>query len=169
VARWLAGNSLNGPNKVVLTESRARAYFNYADMTNAVGQTMLYDDTVKATVTGIVKDLDEITDFTFKEFISLPTYTQQLKGIHGWSEWGNVNSASQFFVQLKKGVDSSKINKQLAVVRKKNEKQAYLATDHFLQALSDIHFNSDFDTFDHRQGHKPTLYGLLAVATFLYC
>jgi predicted permease len=167
---WLAGspaNSLDGPNKVVLTESRARTYFNFGDITNAIGQTMLYDDTVKATVTGIVKDRDEITDFTFKEFISLPTYTQQLKGIHGWDEWGNVNSASQFFVQLKKGADSSTINKQLAVVRKKNEKQAYLSTDHFLQALNDIHFNSDFDTFDHRQGHKPTLYGLLAVATFL--
>jgi hypothetical protein len=55
----------------------------------------------------------------------------------------------------------------LAVVRKKNEKHAYLATDHFLQPLSDIHFNSDFDAYDHRQGHKPTLYGLLAVAAFL--
>ena len=168
--QWLGGspgNSLDGPNKVVLTETRARMYFTYTNITNAIGQTIVYDDTVKATVTGIVKDLDEITDFTFKEFISLPTYTQQLKGIHGWSEWGSVNSASQFFVQLKKGVDTSKVNKQLSVVRKKNEKQAYLATDHFLQPLNDIHFNSDFDTFDHRQGHKPTLYGLLAVATFL--
>jgi putative ABC transport system permease protein len=168
--RWLAGspdNSLDAPNKVVLTESRARTYFNYTDITNAIGQTIVYDDTVKATVTGIVKDLDEITDLTFKEFISLPTYTEQLKEMHGWREWGNVNSASQFFIQLTKGVDSSKINKQLAVVRKKNEKKAYLATDHFLQPLNDIHFNSDFDSFGHRQAHKPTLYGLLAVAAFL--
>ena len=168
--RWLAGspdNSLDAPNKVVLTESRARTYFNYTDITNAIGQTIVYDDTVKATVTGIVKDLDEITDLTFKEFISLPTYTEQLKEMHGWREWGNVNSASQFFIQLTKGVDSSKINKQLTVVRKKNEKKAYLATDHFLQPLNDIHFNSDFDSFGHRQAHKPTLYGLLAVAAFL--
>jgi len=168
--QWLRGsadNSLSGPNKVVLTESRARSYFNYENIGNAVGQTIIYDDSVKATVTGIVKDLNEITDFTFKEFISLPTYDEQLRKIHGWSEWGGVNSASQFFVQLKKGVDSSRINKQLAAVRKKNEKQAYLATDHFLQPLNDIHFNSDFDAFDHRQAHKPTLYGLLAVAVFL--
>jgi len=168
--QWLGGspdNSLNGPNKVVLTESRAKTYFNFPDIGNAIGQTIIYDDSVKATVTGVVKDLDEITDLNFKEFISLPTYSEQLKKIHGWSEWGSVNSASQFFIQLKKGVDSSKVNKQLAVVRKKNEKQAYLATDHFLQPLSDIHFNSSFDTFGHRQGHRPTLYGLLAVAAFL--
>src|SRR5690349_12734318 len=168
--QWLGGsadNSLNGPNKVVLTESRARNYFNYDNITNAIGQTIIYDDSVKATVTGIVRDIDEITDLTFKEFISLPTFSQQLKNVHGWNEWGSVNSASQFFVQLKKGIDTSGINKQLAAVRKKNEKQAYLATDHFLQPLNDIHFNSSFDVFDHRQGHKPTLYGLLAVAAFL--
>ena len=168
--QWLAGspgNSLNSPNKVVLTESRARTYFNYSDIGTAIGQTIIYDDSVKATVTGIVKDLREVTDFTFKEFISLATFSEQLKKLNGWSEWGSVNSASQFFVQLKKGTDSSHINKQLAAVRKKNEKHAYLSTDHFLQPLSDIHFNSDFDAFDHRQGHKPTLYGLLAVAVFL--
>jgi len=86
---WLGGspdNLLNSPNKVVLTESRARTYFNYADITNAIGQTIVYDDTVKATVAGIVKDLNEITDFTFKEFISLPTFSEQLKKIHGWGE-----------------------------------------------------------------------------------
>src|SRR5262249_46733583 len=39
--QWLGGspgNSLDGPNKVVLTESRARTYFNYTDITNAIGQ-----------------------------------------------------------------------------------------------------------------------------------
>jgi len=168
--QWLGGspdNLLNSPNKVVLTESRARTYFNYADITSAIGQIIIYDDTVKATVAGIVKDLNEITDFTFKEFISLPTFSEQLKKTHGWGDWGNVSSSSQFFILLKKGVDSTHINKQLAAVRKKNEQHAYLATDHFLQPLSDIHFNSSFDAFDHRQAHKPTLYGLLAVAAFL--
>src|ERR1043166_3949966 len=168
--QWVEGsadNSLNGPNKVVLTESRARGYFNYEDISKAIGQTIIYDDSVKATVTGIVKDVNQITDLTFKEFISLSTFSEQLKSEHGWSEWGSVNAASQFFVQLKKGVDSARINKQLAAVRKKNEKHACLATDHFLQPLNDIHFNADFDAFDKRQGHKPTLYGLLAVAAFL--
>src|SRR5205814_8203121 len=85
----------------------------------------------------------------------------------GWDEWGSISSSSQFFVKLRRGVDTAQINKQLAAVRKKNEKNAYLSTEHFLQPLDDIHFNSDFDAFDHRQAHKPTLYGLLAVAAFL--
>src|SRR4030095_14228963 len=60
-----------------------------------------------------------------------------------------------------------KIDQQLKEMRNKHKKDAYLATDHFLQPLNDIHFNSEFDAFDQRQGHKPTLYGLLAVAAFL--
>ena len=167
---WLAGspdNSLIGPNKVVLTESVARSCFPFVDISNAMGKTIVYDDSIPATVTGIVKDFNEVTDFTFKEFISLPTISEQLKRENGYGEWGSVSSSSQFFVELENNIDTTQVNKQLAVVRKKNEKNAYLSTEHFLQPLNDIHFNSDFDAFGHRQAHKPTLYGLLAVAAFL--
>src|SRR4029453_7524704 len=115
---WLAGSpdhSLTEPNKVVLTESRARTYFPYSDIRNAIGQTIIYDDSVKATVTGIVKDLDEITDFTFKEFISISTFIEQLKKINGWDEWGSVSSSSQFFIKLRKDADTAQINKQLGI------------------------------------------------------
>src|SRR5436190_16305305 len=80
--QWLAGspdNALREPNKVVLTESRGKLYFAYFNARDVIGQTIIYDDSVKTTVAGIVKDLNEITDFTFKEFISLSTFTEQLK------------------------------------------------------------------------------------------
>ncbi len=167
---WTAGspvNAMNEPNKVVLTESRAREYFSFHDIKEVIGQTIIYDDTITATVSGIVKDLDEVTDLVSKEFVSLPTFINQLKQNNGWDEWGSVTSATQFLIKLKKGVNATSINNQLAAIRKKHEKEAYLATEHFLQPLSDIHFNSDFDAFDQREGHKPTLYGLLVVAAFL--
>ena len=167
---WLAGSpatAVNEPNKVVLTESRAKEYFAFNDIKDAIGQTIIYDDSVTATVSGIVKDLEQITDLVSKEFVSLSTFIDQLKQNNGWDEWGSVTSSTQFLVKLKKGVDPKGINAQLVALRKKHEKEAYLATDHFLQPLSDIHFNSDFDAFDQRQGHRPTLYGLLAVAAFL--
>src|SRR6185503_4258295 len=153
--------------KVVLTESRAKNYFSFPDISQAIGQTIIYNDTVNLSVTGIVKDLNEVTDIVSKEFVSLSTYSESLKKNHGWDSWGSVSSSSQFLIKLKKGIDTATINKQLAVLRKKHEKNSYLATDHFLQPLSDIHFNSDFDAFDQRQAHKPTLFGLLAVAAFL--
>ncbi|MFT3911712.1 MAG: ABC transporter permease [Ferruginibacter sp.] len=168
---WLYGsktNALNGINKVVLSASRAKLYFPSKDLKDVIGQTIIYNDSVNTTVTGIVKDIAEATDLHFKEFISLSTFSESLKNNHGWDQWGSVNSASQFFIQLKHGVDPQKVNTQLATLRKKYAKDnAYLATDHFLQPINDIHFNADFDAFGQRQGHKPTLYGLLAVAAFL--
>ena len=117
-------------------------------------------------MSGVVKDLDEVTDLTFREFISLSTYKQHLKK-NGGEEWGSVNSASQFFVLLKPGVNPKTINKLFPAFRKAHSKEAYLDTENFLQPLLDLHFNNDFDNFDQRMGHKPTMYGLLAVAGFL--
>lgn len=168
--QWIAGsptNALDTPGKVVLTESRAKTYFPYTDISRAMGQTIVYNDTVNAIVTGIVKDRNEVTDFTFKEFISFSTYEQQLKNSGGLGEWGSVSSDWQYFVLLKKGTNPHKIDEQLADLRKKYQKNAYLPTDHFLQPLEDIHFNPEFDSMNHRKAHKPTLYGLLAVASFL--
>jgi ABC-type antimicrobial peptide transport system, permease component len=167
---WLAGNSstaLQGPNKVVLTESRAKLYFPTADPASIVGQTIIYDDSLQASVTGVVKDLDAVTGFTFKEFLSMPTVERLLNDRHGFLEWGNVNSASQFFVRLKAGTDVHKANATLKAVRKKHEKDAYLETDHYFQQLYDVHFNGDYGAINGERGHKPTLYGLLAVAAFL--
>ena len=36
-----------------------------------------------------------------------------------------------------------------------------------LQPLKDIHFNSNYPGVGQRLAHKPTLYGLLAIAAFL--
>jgi len=109
--QWLSGSpdkALDGPGKIVLTESRARAYFPYSDISNAIGQQITYNDTVKVTVSGIVKDPAETTDLIFREFISLSTFSDALKKNNGWGEWGSVSSASQFFVKLKSGTDTGK-------------------------------------------------------------
>jgi putative ABC transport system permease protein len=167
---WLAGtpaSALSGPNKVVLTASRAKLYFPLADPAAIIGHTITYNDTVRATITGVVKDLDAVTGFTFGEFISLATYERQLDEVNGFYDWGNVSSASQYFVRLKEGTDVKKSNAALKVLRKKHEKDAYLETDHYLQQLYDVHFNTDYDALTGERGHKPTLYGLLAVGAFL--
>ncbi len=169
--QWLAGSSetaLSEPNKVVLTESRARIYFPSTDARESLGKTLLYEDSIRAIVSGVVKDLDEITHFTFKEFVSLATVENRLKKENSWGDWGSLSSSSQFYIKLKEGVNPKKIDAALPALRKKHNKENdYMVTDHFLQPLADIHFNQDFDVFGQRQGHKPTLYGLLAVAGFL--
>ncbi len=174
--RWIAGSpqtALKDPFQVVLTESRAKSYFGSIKATDIIGREIIYDDSIKTMVAGVVQDLEEITDFTFKEFISNATIiTTGLKDHWNWEEWGSITSASQMFVKLSKGTSHAQVEKQLVRIREKyRNKEGENAekddTWHTLQPLTDIHFNDKYDTFDQRQGHKPTLYGLLAVAAFL--
>ena len=61
----------------------------------------------KTTVAGVIKDIDKPTDFTFKEFISRATIENTgLKEHWNWEEWGSINSSSQMFVKLKKGIQA---------------------------------------------------------------
>jgi predicted permease len=171
---WLAGSkqtALKDPFQVVLTEERAKAYFGNLSPENIIGRTITYDDSIKTTVSGIIKDpLEKATDFRFKEFISLATvFTTGLKDQFGGDEWGNINSVSQMYVKLKQGVKPEQVNAQFAALRdkyRKKDKDDKDDTRNHLQALADIHFNADYDS-GVRQAHKPTLYGLLAVAAFL--
>ncbi len=169
---WLYGNpatALNAPGQVVLTENRAKDYFGNIPYDNIIGRIITYKDTIHATVTGIVKDLPKPTDFVFQEFLSAATFKSiGLEERNYTDEWGSINSASQFFVKLQPGTDIQQLNKKLSALREKYKKpNDGLKSDYYLQPLNDVHFNSDFDAFSQRQAHKPTLYGLLAVAAFL--
>jgi putative ABC transport system permease protein len=170
---WLAGSpetALAEPFRVVLTESRARSYFPDLPLSKILSKRLTYDDTITAAVSGIVEDLHQITDFTFREFISLGTVVHTgLKDQWGWNNWGNINSASQLFVKLMPGVSPRNIEAQLAEVRNRHSGNTGKKdnTQHFLQPLSDIHFNPEYGAYDTPQAYKPALYGLLAVAIFL--
>jgi len=151
--KWLAGSrqvALKDPYQVVLAESRAKTYFGNTPLNDMIGRQIVYDDSVKATVTGIVKDLNEATSFTFKEFISMATVMATgLKDHYGGDEWRSITSSSQSFIKLAKGTTVKQVETQFPVLRKK-----YLAkndkddTYNHLQALTDIHFNSEYDAFE---------------------
>jgi ABC-type antimicrobial peptide transport system permease subunit len=172
---WLAGSeqtALKDPFQVVLTEEKAKTYFGNLSFNDIIGRQITYNDSITTTVSGIIKDpVEKTTDLRFKDFISLATVMNTgLKYHFGGDEWGSVNSVSQLFVKLKKGTKPEQVKTQLAELRHKYSKPPEDGkddTEHNLQSLSEIHFISEYDAFDQRQAHKPTLYGLLAVAVFL--
>ncbi len=173
---WLAGSSqtaMKDPGQVVITEDRAKTYFGNLLVQDMIGRQIIYNDSITVTVSGILKEpAEKATDFKFKEFISLATFMKTgLKDNFGGDDWGSINSVSQAFVKLKQGTKPEQLNVQFAGLRKKyvkKEDQSKDDTKHLLQSLNAIHFESDYGSFDNlRQAHKPTLYGLLAVALFL--
>ena len=100
--------------QVVISAKEAERYFGSQDWANILGRTIIYDDTVQTTVTGIVQDFDQISDFQFKDFISYATaraagLTQSL----ALDNWHGFNSSSETFVKLDKGVSPARIEAEL--------------------------------------------------------
>ncbi len=173
--KWVIGSletSLKEPFSVVLTESRAKQYFPGIAMNNIPGKQITYNDDVKTTVTGIVKDLNETTDFTSLEFISFPTIAKtNLQDRFMMNVWNDWMAYSTLYLKLADGTNAKRIEGQLKSLLKKYSKEANKddknTMSFHLQPLSDIHFNTTYSGFGMRTAHKQTLYGLLAIATFL--
>ncbi len=171
--QWIAGSaktSLRQPYQTVLTETNAKLYFPKLALQDIPGKQLYFDDTVHATVTGIVKDIQYNTDFTFTTFISRATLENTSLKPGDWTEWGSTNSASQLLVKLSPGTGPKKIEAGIDNLYKKYNKpnaEDNTKTEFKLQPLSDLHFNAEYGGYDLPLANKPTLYGLLAVALFL--
>lgn len=170
--KWIAGSSsgTQQPFTVVLTKSRAKQYFPNTAFQDVIGKTITYGDSLKTTVTGIVQDISENTFFTSLEFISLPTVMQTgLKDNFMMSIWNDWMAYSQLFIKIAEGNTPTKAEANLNTLLNKYNKDANKSASNSmtfrLQPLSEVHFY--YDSFGHRTAHKPTLYGLLAIASFL--
>ncbi|HLY72239.1 MAG TPA: FtsX-like permease family protein [Puia sp.] len=166
--KWLAGSlhsSLAEPFKIVLSEARARAYFPNCDVSEIIGKQVTYNDSIILTVSGVVKDLTDNSDFTFKEFISSPTLFQLNKNHQGQNSVVFVMS-SDFLVKIAKDRSAENIEKEVNSIIQKSGNQNNGDIFH-LQPLADIHFNSNYPTYGLPTAHKSTLYGLQLVAGIL--
>jgi putative ABC transport system permease protein len=171
---WLAGSpatALSQPYQTVLTESNARLYFPRLSPNEIIGRHLTFVDSVQTTITGIVKDIPLNTDFTFKTFVSYATlYTTRMQP-GGWGDWTTTIGSSQLFVRLSPGITVAQLAKKLKTFDDKHftpTPGVQMTQEIVPQPLSDLHFNADYGAFeDNRTAHKPTLYGLLAVAAFL--
>ena len=153
---WLAGNkesALEEPNKVVLSEERARKYFPNKELDGILGKSVMYNDTIPATVSGIVANFNKRTDIVFEEFISLKTAaTQDMTNAVNEANWNNTNSASQLFIKLSKRADPIKVQETLTQIAKEHDEPEMVAigrsNTYTIQPLADIHLNPYYGTFD---------------------
>jgi putative ABC transport system permease protein len=173
--QWIEGSpksSMQQPFNVVLTESRAKLYFPSMPMNSIVGKQITYNDDITATITGIVKNINEPTSFNAVEFISYSTiaktHLQDQFMMNVWNDW---MAYSQLYVRLAAGTSATKTENLLKAVLNKynkdaNKDEANTISFH-LQPLNDVHFNGLYAGFGDRIASKSTLYSLLVVAAFL--
>ncbi|WP_298898556.1 ABC transporter permease [uncultured Psychroserpens sp.] len=175
--KFLAGDKaqvLSQPNTVVLSENRAADYFPEMKPSEIIGKTLVYNDSLNITVTGIVENFKRRTDLVFEEFISQPTLLQtHLRENILDKNWNNTNSSSQLIVKVRESANLEDIQKQFddltiehrgVYAKKYNQRRIFK-----LQALSDIHFNDNYGVYDwtKAQANKSLLTNLALVALFL--
>jgi ABC-type antimicrobial peptide transport system permease subunit len=173
--KWLAGSaktSLSTPFQVVLTSDQAKKYFPSLSYDQMIGHSVVYD-TIKTTVTGIVQTIKENTDLTFYDFISFSTAiaNPDLKRQMSLHNWGGTSPERQLFIKLSPKTTVAHIEQQLNDILKRNNPTTADNKDRIqkfnLQALTDVHFNENYGTFNGRIANKTTLYELFAIALFL--
>jgi putative ABC transport system permease protein len=168
--QWLAGNpatALQKPFSVVLTESEAKRYFQNGTPENWMGRSLVYEDSLIVSVTGIIKDWDKNTDFGFKDLISYNTLESSfLKSYTG--AWNMMGSNINVYVKLAPGITAAQAEQQSsAFYRRQMHVKAGVKLGMALQPLSDVHFNAAFSDTYSRHAHKPTLLALAGIALFI--
>ncbi|MBC9933687.1 ABC transporter permease [Chitinophaga qingshengii] len=177
--QWLGGTAataLSQPFSVVLTAERARLYFPRLQVDQVLGKQLLYDDSIRLTVTGVVKNLSYRTDFWFQEMISMPTINANaaFKKVYASDNWQNIGSSTQLFLKLRPGAAPQEVNATLAKYMAPNNNKDF-ATTMALEPLEDLHFSQDFQAYyrtaDRKQLRILTLIALallgLAVINFV--
>jgi len=177
---WLAGNAataLNSPFKVVLSESKARSYFGLLPLSEIMGREVIYNDSLRVRVSGIVKDFQKNTNIIFNDFISFSTIQSSfldrspyLGGAADPEQWG-WSDYGQAFIELSKGASATQIDAQATALFKRlnNLGGGHRIKGAFhLQPLADIHFNPDYGAdYYSRHSDLSTLYGLMGIAAFI--
>ena len=175
--QWLVGskeNILENPNEVVITEARAKKYFPEQSLSEIIGNTLVYNDTIPAKITGIVANFEKRTDIVFEEFISLKTGDQSdMTSAIANAHWNNTNSASQLFIKRSKNTTASAIqvalNKINAEHKDPNEASFGNERKFYMQPLLEIHFDENYYAYDFDEGvaSKSVLVSLSFIALFL--
>jgi putative ABC transport system permease protein len=170
--QWLEGNAstaLKEPFKVVLSENEVHKYFGSEPLQNVIGKQVIYNDSLRLTVSGVVKDWNKNTDFGFKDFISAATIPHSfLKNDIDLKNWGMWDFSTQGFVKLAKGVTTTQVEKQFPKFIKAHiPMPPGMKAELSLQPLADVHFNNNYRDAYSRQAHLPTLYGLMGIAAFI--
>ena len=171
--QWVAGSaktSVQRPYQTVLTEKAASLYFPTLPADQVVGKQMDLNDTVHVTISGIVKDIKQNTDFEFTTFISRATLENTSLQPEDWTQWDNTTSASQLLVKLSPKSSVTAVEKAMYGLYTRNHKadpDDKSKSAFKLQPLDDLHFDSNYGSYGMPLANKPTLYGLLSVAAFL--
>jgi ABC-type antimicrobial peptide transport system permease subunit len=131
-----AATALNAPHSIVITEQLSQKLFGHTD---ALGKVIRIDSNALFTVTGVMKDLPNNTQFKF-EYLVPWSYMKEV----GWenNNWA-VSANVQTYVLLKPGITEQLANFHFRDIIKTNDKK--LSNAVFLHPMRKWHLWSRFE------------------------
>jgi putative ABC transport system permease protein len=151
---------------LVLTEKAVNRYFGDISPQQALGRSLVYEDTITATVRGVVKDFNKPSDLIFTDFLSLSYFkeNESAKKRVSAENWSNVSSSSQVFAKFDPAY-TDQVKSDLAVIAEKYiEEEEGSSTEFTIEPLSEVHFTS---TFGGPSASKYVLNGLMVIGFFI--
>ncbi len=150
---------LNDPNSLVLTESKAKAYFGDQ---NPIGETieLLGRFQRQFQVTGLIRDTPENTHYKFDILMSLKSIQDRLDN----DGWNGFNYYTYLLIDRK--ADMEKVREQMPELSRK-----YIGEDSKLvfnlQPVEDIHLYSDFTFEPEIHGSAKSVNFLVIISVFI--
>jgi putative ABC transport system permease protein len=160
-------SALKGLDKIVLSRSMAKKYFGDQ---NPMGQTLRKDGKMDFTVTGVFEDLPENSHMKIDALVSFATFARATGKAE--SELTNWNwDGFLTYLRLEDHTDGAALERKLPdyVHKKMGEELKHDNANMIfnLQAISDIHLDSNFIGEFKVNGNRDTTYFLLIVAVLI--
>jgi putative ABC transport system permease protein len=134
-----SASALDQPNSIVMTQASAERYFPGE---NALGQTLLLENNVTLTVTGLLREIPVNSHFTAHYFVPLETLRTLYDGARFLDSWSS--DVLYHYVQLAEGTSADVLEQQLPAFLERHDPEWPLGSVGItLQPLSDIHFTTD--------------------------
>ncbi len=161
--------ALDGPNKIVISETIAKKYFGNED---PLGKTLRNGGQDDYEVTGVFKDLPANSHMKINAIMSLDTFAKQIgrKSAADFRDWGWDGWFS--YIKLKDNTDVKALGTKLTAWASKHENdtdgiKGDFGVDFKLAALPDIHLDSDFMMEIQPNGSRDTVYFLSVIAVLI--
>jgi putative ABC transport system permease protein len=153
-----ANTALNNPYNIVITKKLSKKLFSNDD---AMGKTVLIDNKYNYTVSGVMKDLPNNTQFDFEYLV--PWHFMSLTNQDD-SNWGS--NSTHNYVLLKPNTDITVFNKKIADITIKHG-EGGTTTKEFLYPVSKLYLYSNFENGIPTGGKIDTIKVFILIAVFI--
>ncbi len=165
--KWLKGEGkqvLGKPLMAVITKETADKLFPDQD---AMGQEFTIWGT-RFTIGGVINDLPQNTDFPFKVFLSMVTFSEKISP-ESFVNWDSLSDIFQCYVVLNKDSKVATIEQKLKALHAQHRNDELVERRLFkLQPLKEVHKDSDFGNFNYHTVSTGLLLAISLVGAFIF-